>query len=353
MATDKRFVGRTGSYAISGVRPIAYGRASVLWLAKDATGDELVVKLYRDAPVGLGAPLTEFEHETRARAALKHPNILPVLDWGIDDTDAGEPVPFLVFPYCSLGDLRGRLRGTAFLPLDAGIPVLRQVAAAIDHAHVRGFIHGDIKPENVLFWRTPEHACVTDFGASHYFPQRVQLSHSSAVRFGTPIYLSPEELDGGRATTASDIYAFGLVAFEVLVGALPFDSSNPYRAMGVRIEGDLKPARALNPRLSREIERAFFSVLNVDPANRPPSASRFVELLESGGATATSYTTVAQSKNRVPSKLSSTKFSSRQRIVLISAIITALVTIATAIINVVPQLRGRADATRGDSTHRK
>ena len=317
----------------------------MLWSAATADGNQVVIKLYRDAPISSDSTdaITEFEHETRARAVLSHPNILPVLDWGVDVT-GDERVPFVVLPYCEIGDLRTFLKGRSFVPLDTGLQLLRQLAAAIDYAHLKGFLHGDIKPENVLFWHSPDHACLSDFGASRQHPQRVEVSRtlSGPAGPGTPIYLSPEELRGEASSHASDIYAFGLVAFELLTGARPVIAKSAYLEMQARIEGALKPARVLNPLLSGEVERAFFSALNVDPTLRPVSASRFIEFLQLGGATATSYAAPAGRSSGPASPLVTSParrpFTGGQKLALITAIITALVTLATAVINVAPQL---------------
>lgn len=348
------FLGRAGTYTISGRRPIAYGRASVLWLGEREGAEQVVVKLYRDAPiVGSGAEaVTEFEQETRARAALVHPNVLPVLDWGVDES-GHDQVPFVVLPYCARGDLRQFLKGRAFVPVDMGLRLLKQLAAAIDHAHVQGFLHGDIKPENVLFWRSPEHVCLSDFGASRYFPQRVDMSsHAVSGRAaGTPIYLSPEEIAGQAPTQASDIYSFALVAFEVLAGARPFDNPSAFEAMRVRISGELKSARSINPLLSSDIERAFFAALNVDPGARPPSASRFVEFLERGGATATSYKASPASETAVrAAKTKRKSLSAAQRVAVVTALIAAAASISVALINIVPKLLGRGAGTTDSTT---
>jgi len=125
-------------------RPFAFGRASVLYEGLDSDGRAICIKLYHKAK---SIYLDDFARELTALRNLQHPNILPVLDFGIDTTDT----PFIVVPMCKGGDLRSVLRtGRAFLPVREAIPLLAQVASAIDFAHGRGFIHGDIKPENIL-----------------------------------------------------------------------------------------------------------------------------------------------------------------------------------------------------------
>jgi serine/threonine-protein kinase len=272
------FKGRQGQYSVTALRPTAFGRSSVIWSAVSATGEEFIVKLMRGTPSSAKQwnALSEFELETETHSKLSHPNILPILDWGVD-SEGLQPAPFLVLPPCKYGDLRQAIGGQRFIPFERAIRILQPLAAAIDYAHSCGILHGDIKPENVLFWQSRDHACLADFGASRYYPQSLAISGQGAI--GTADYLSPEELDGGRATPASDLYSFALVAYEILTGDLPFDHSVAFHSMQARLHGELSSALAKNPLLPVRVNPAFLAAFALAPEKRPRSAAMFVQSL--------------------------------------------------------------------------
>lgn len=136
--------------------------------------------------------------------------------------------------------------------LGEALVFLRPVASAIDSAHNAGLIHGDIKPENILFGETPAEVFLTDFGTVKLIVVRERVSGSVFTRGkqdgpehypvhvmeGTELYLSPEELEGGRQSPSSDLYSFAIVAYEVLTGGPPLDRTvSSYRRMQAKIEG--------------------------------------------------------------------------------------------------------------------
>lgn len=334
------FKGRHGQYSVTGLRPFAFGRASVIWLAVSETGDELIIKLFRETPkAGYRDALSDFQRETEARSQLSHQNILPILDWGTD-SEGLESTPFLVLPFCRHRDLREAIRAQSFIPFERGIRILQQLAAAVDYAHSFGIVHGDIKPENVLFWRTPDHACLTDFGASKYVPHSIAVS-APGIAAGTPDYLSPEELNGRRATPASDLYSFALVAYEILTGVLPFDHTVALHSMNSRINGELENPVKKNPLLPGRVVPAFDSAFALDPARRPRSAASFVQSLLTEAVSVNSQTvvrTTADSPEQTSGVDRGSRFDPEQRIKLWTVIIGAIVAILTALITVFPSL---------------
>jgi serine/threonine-protein kinase len=349
------FKGRQGQYSVTELRPAAFGRSSVIWSAVSGTGEELIIKLMRGTPSSAKQwnALSDFELETETHSNLSHPNILPILDWGVD-SEGLQPAPFLVLPQCKYGDLRQAIAGQRFIPFERAIRILQPLAAAIDYAHSCGILHGDIKPENVLFWQSRDHVCLADFGASRYYPQSLTISGQGVV--GTADYLSPEELDGGRATPASDLYSFALVAYEILTGDLPFDHSVAFHSMQARLHGELSSALAKNPLLPARVNPAFLAAFALSPEKRPRSAAMFVQslltepladsspivgLVDEGREQAAKADDLRkQSSNNKPVS----RFAPEQRIELwkivvgaIVAVLTALITMYTAIVSRRPQ----------------
>jgi serine/threonine protein kinase len=337
------FKGHQGQYSVTALRPLGFGRESVIWNAVSGTGEELIIKLFRGTPTSSKPTnaLSDFIRETEVHSKLSHQNILPILDWGID-SEGLETAPFLVLPLCKYGDLRMAIQPQSFIPFERGTRILQQLAGAVDYAHSCGILHGDIKPENALFWRSPDHACLADFGASRYYPQTVRVSAESV---GTPDYLSPEELNGRRATPASDLYSFALVAYEILTGVLPFDHSIAFKSIDSRLHGKLENALSKNPLLPSWVGQVFGVAFALDPAQRPRSATSFVQSLIEPPADRSRIVVhpAEDSGQRTPAlegsgepappvEARASRFTSEQRIALWTVIIGGIVTVITALI---------------------
>jgi len=272
--------GRSSSYRLRSDRPTFLGRVSVLYLAEDVkSGDEVMIKAFREEIAEPGA-IESFYAELDALHALRHPNILPILDHG--ESESG-PLPyFIALPHCPGGNLRRSLAGAQFVPVASAGPLLRQIGKAIDYAHGHGVIHGDIKPENVLLSADRRTAFLADFGISRHFAvmERVATTVANPVAVGTSAYLSPEQLQYNKQSTKSDIYAFGLVAYELLTGRLPFDiAAPPFQQMLARVTGELLPPQEANPALSVQVSKALLQALDRDPRARPRSAVALCNLL--------------------------------------------------------------------------
>jgi serine/threonine protein kinase len=262
--------------------PFEYGRTSAFYKTVDKAGTTVCAKVFRELdPREIPQnKLDEFLREivVRQQNRLDHPNILPILDYGVQDAYPFHA--FLILPFCQERDLRRRMRDGQHIPLEEAILFLRQIAAALDFAHQKGVVHGDIKPENILFKGYPIPALLTDFGAARWVAVRARISAPQGLPAGTPIYVSPEELQGDNQTPASDVYSFGIVAYEVLTGRLPFDLNQPpYKQLESRITGTICDARDANPVLSDVAAEALSCALDVAPRKRPRTASQFCDML--------------------------------------------------------------------------
>jgi serine/threonine protein kinase len=273
------FKGIRSSYVLRETEPIASGRLSDILLADDTgSGRKVVIKRFRNDlyPESLDG----FYREVTLLSTLQHAHILPILD----SSDRAVPggAAFLVLPYLERGNLRSLLAGRNWCPPKVLLPVLRQLAAGIDHAHANGMVHGDIKPENVLL-DAQGNAYLADFGVARHFDveDRVQISVTHIADRGSSAYLSPEQLAMNETSPASDRYTFALVAYEMLTGRLPFDVRSPlYKQMVARVTGDLVPAKIANPQLPDDVAQALSRGLATERERRPGSATALVRLLE-------------------------------------------------------------------------
>ena len=262
------------------------GMARVFLAEETALGRAVVVKvLASDVAHELSAE--RFAREIRVSARLQHPNIIPVLTAGV--TAAGG-VPYYTMPYVDGESLRVRLARLApgeVLPFTDAVSVLRDVARALAYAHERGVVHRDVKPENVLLAR--DAAVVADFGIA----KAVEAARAGATTsvgataltqagtaLGTPAYMAPEQAAGEEVDHRTDVYAWGLIAYEVLAGAHPFAEKRSAHAL---IVAHLTEAPALlrdrRPDLPASLEALVMRCLSKDPADRPRNAREVVDAI--------------------------------------------------------------------------
>jgi eukaryotic-like serine/threonine-protein kinase len=208
---------------------LATGGMGEVWRATDLVlGREVAVKLlkaeYADDPTFR----SRFETEARNAAALHHPNVASVFDFGEMAGDEGPgdgtPRPFLVMELVRGEPLSALLRGGQPMPAGTAADLVAQAADGLAAAHDLGIVHRDVKPANLLV--TPDRTVkITDFGIARA-ADAVALTQTGQV-VGTPQYLSPEQAEGKQSTGASDIYSLGVVLYECLAGRRPFDGSSP------------------------------------------------------------------------------------------------------------------------------
>jgi len=196
------------------------GMATVFRAEQMPLAREVIVKVLH-AHLARDSEMTErFRREAEAAARLVHPFICPVLDFG----ELGETV-YIVMPYLGGGSLADRVQRERAVAPQATAAAAAQIAVALDHAHQRGVVHRDIKPDNILF-DEDGNALITDFGiATARFHGRLTASGRA---MGTPHYMSPEQAMGKLVDGRSDLYALGVVMYEALVGFPPFDGADAF-----------------------------------------------------------------------------------------------------------------------------
>lgn len=248
------------------IAPIGTGASASVYLADDVTlRRRVAVKILHDALADDAAFLKRFRAEARAAAALNHPHIMSVFDWGQGD------VPFLVTEYLGGGSLRSMLDLGRRLSLSQTLLVGLEAGRGLEYAHRRGFVHRDIKPANLLFDEDGR-LRIADFGLARALAEAAWTEPMGAV-LGTARYASPEQARGAPLDGKSDVYSLGLVLIEAATGDVPFTSDTTLGTLMGRVDNDVPVADALGP-LKDALELAG----RPDPADRP-DAGAFVDLL--------------------------------------------------------------------------
>ncbi len=259
-------------YAIK--RQIGRGGMGVVYLARDRRLDRLVAiktlppNLARDAAIQ-----ERFLRETRTAGAMAHPNIVPI--HGADEV--GGHV-FFVMAFVDGESLASRVRARGRIDAATAARHLRDVAAALAHAHQRGIIHRDIKAENILIDRATESALVTDFGIAR-LAEATPLTVTGQV-LGTVHYVSPEQVSGERIDARSDIYSLGVVGHFALSGRFPFDADVASAVLVQHVTRAAAPLASLQPDVPPSLASIIDRCLSKDPAHRYASADDLLAALD-------------------------------------------------------------------------
>ncbi|HEV2583108.1 MAG TPA: serine/threonine-protein kinase, partial [Ktedonobacteraceae bacterium] len=211
-----------------------------------------------------------FLNEARTLVNLIHPNIVRVLEFGIEDT-----TPYLVMDYAPNGSLRQCYPKGERLPLSSVVPYVKQAASALQLAHDQRLIHRDIKPENMLMGRNNE-LLISDFGIAAFAHSTISESTQQIV--GTAAYMAPEQVQG-KPRPASDQYSLAIVAYEWLCGERPFHGSLTELATQ-QLFTDPPPLREQAPDVSPAVEQVIMTALAKDPSQRYGSIQEFANALE-------------------------------------------------------------------------
>jgi serine/threonine-protein kinase len=263
-------------------RELSGGGMSTVFVARDnALGRTVVVKVL---PYELAASVSvdRFKREIMLSAALQHPHIVPVLSSG--ETDG---LPFFIMPFVEGESLRIRL-GRGPLSVREAVSILKDVARALVYAHGRGIIHRDIKPDNILL--SGGSATVTDFGVAKALSasrDAARPASSSATitgigtSIGTPAYMAPEQAAGDPATDhRADLYALGIVGYEMLVGAPPFSGRSPQQLLAAQLTEPPPPINSRRYDVPQALAALIMQLLEKEPAKRPRNATEVTRALE-------------------------------------------------------------------------
>src|SRR5438045_5321392 len=223
---------------------------------------------------GASVGAERFMREIGIAAQLSHPHIVPLIDSG---ESAG--LLYYVSPFIPGGSLRDRLNRQKKVPVDDALRIAQEVGAALDYAHRNGFVHRDVKPENILF--ADDHALLSDFGIAHVHAksaeERITLG---GLVLGTPEYMSPEQASGdSEVGVPGDVYGLACVFYEMLAGEPPFRGSSPRATMAKQVTEKARPLRVLRPDAPSGFERVMEKALAKDPAQRYQSIAEFCDAL--------------------------------------------------------------------------
>jgi TolB-like protein/tetratricopeptide (TPR) repeat protein/tRNA A-37 threonylcarbamoyl transferase component Bud32 len=305
MADLKEGLQQTLGSAFTVERELSGGGMSRVFVALDASlGRRVVVKVL---PPELAASVSvdRFKREILLAATLQHPHIVGVLtagDIAADEyAEVSTRVPYFTMPFVEGESLRVRIDREGRLTVGRTVSILRDVARALEHAHARGVVHRDIKPDNVLLSGTS--AQVTDFGIAKAVlsalgsPSDESLkaesrdpraaSKSSSVltalgtTLGTPAYMAPEQAAADATTDhRADIYSFGIMAYEMLTGRVPFKSKTPQALLAAQLTATPQPIPLLRDDVPVALAAFVMSCLEKEREKRPQSAAQIVSLLE-------------------------------------------------------------------------
>ena len=275
-------LGLAGRYRVD--RQIGAGAAATVFLAEDLRHRRNVAIKVLRPELGTTVAGERFLREIEIAAQLLHPHIL-----GIIDSGEADGLLFYVMPHVEGETLRHYLDREHDLPIDEALRIVRDVADALAYAHRRGVVHRDIKPENVLLFE--RHALVADFGIARAIVSarqardagREQITRITApgVSLGTPAYMAPEQAAGDSDVDhRADLYALGILAYELLVGAPPFTGPTAQHVIAAQVARVPEPLSRVRRAIPPGVERLVMRCLEKRPADRWQSAAEFVHALD-------------------------------------------------------------------------
>jgi tRNA A-37 threonylcarbamoyl transferase component Bud32 len=285
-----------GRYHI--LEQLGEGGMATVYKARDMNLErDVAFKIIRPdvfGPIVLERLLERFKREARTLAKLSHPNIVPILDFG-----EYEGAPYLIMPYIAGGTLKQYLKKN--IPYRESVRLLIPIARALAHAHQEGIIHRDVKPSNILITRTGD-PMLSDFGIAKILDtEETRELTSTGVGIGTPEYMAPEQ-GMGSVDERVDVYALGVIFYEMVTGRRPYQADTPMAVMLKKNTEPLPRPTQFVRDLPSAVENVLIKALARDPENRFPTMTAFTNaltrLVDPKGASATSQTGFTQTEKK-------------------------------------------------------
>ncbi|HEV2179707.1 MAG TPA: serine/threonine-protein kinase, partial [Gemmatimonadaceae bacterium] len=259
-------------------RELGGGGMSRVFLATEASLKRRVVVKLLPPEQASAVSAARFKQEIELAAHLRHPHILPVLTAG-----ARDDLLYYVMPYAEGESLRHRLARERLLPVADAVRIVQEIADALDYAHLRGVVHRDVKPENILL--EGDHAALTDFGVARAIvtAQGAARLTGTGMGIGTPGYMAPEQVSGESHVDArADVYALAVVAYEMLAGVPPFSGPTAQAVLAAHLRDAPPDLHAVRPDVPESLARAISKALAKDPAARFSTAGAFRDAVVAG-----------------------------------------------------------------------
>src|SRR3984893_9976588 len=264
-----------GKYEI--LETLGHGGMNDAFKARDReTGRLVVLKVPFASLIGDPSTFSRYQRELEIGKRLHHPNIQQLVEDGRLD---GGIAPYLVLEFVDGTLLREYLREHAPLSVDEAVNMTAQLAGALQYCHEAGVVHRDLKPENVLIEQDGTVKLV-DFGIALLKGARRLTFRRLSTGFGTPDYMAPEQVQGDRGDARTDIYATGVMLYEMLIGQVPYQGDSPLAVMSQRVTTDAPLVRQKRPDLPPQLEAIVWRALRREPAERYASMAELRHDLE-------------------------------------------------------------------------
>ena len=249
-----------GQYQI--IKPIGQGGMAKIYLAyQPSVKREVALKVLPYILQENVSFVNQLSQEVDVIAHLQHPQIIPVYDFGKQDDQI-----YIVMAYIRGGTLADRIdQASNGLPDQETIRLLDLISKGLDYAHSKGIVHRDLKPNNILMDES-DHPYIADFGLAKLTEGKIELTNTMMT--GTAAYMAPEIAQLGKSTKRADIYAIGIILFEMLTGRLPFQGETPYKMLSAHIHQPVPNIRELRPDLPEAVRAVIDKALAKDPVNR-------------------------------------------------------------------------------------
>jgi eukaryotic-like serine/threonine-protein kinase len=270
--TDPEVGGELDQYRIEAL--VAESPMASIFRATDTTdGKTVAIKIpnlvMEEDPVRFG----RFQREEEIGLTLEHPNVMRIF------ADRSHSRPYIVMEWCSGHILRKIMEKEGKLPSERAIKITLGVLHALEYIHNRGIIHRDLKPENIMV-DDQDNIKLIDFGIASLEGAKRLTYTGYTQALGTPEYISPEQVKGKRGDARADLYALGVMLYEMLIGRTPFSGPSPLAVMNDRLMSHPFPPRKADPGISPALEEVLYRALEREPKNRYRSAHDFAWDLE-------------------------------------------------------------------------
>lgn len=258
--TGKRLDGRYEIYELIGV-----GGMALVYRAYDSIDDRIVaIKILKDEFLGNSDFMRRFRNESKAIAVLSHENIVKVYD-----VSFGDKIQYIVMEYIDGITLKEYIEQQKHVKWKEAVYFVNQILKALKHAHEKGIVHRDIKPQNILLLQDGT-IKVTDFGIARFAKSETRTMTDKAI--GSVHYIAPEQARGSMIDEKADIYSVGVMLYEMLTGKLPFEADSAVSVAIMQLQNDPQKPREINPDIPEGLEEITLKAMQKDPNQRYASA---------------------------------------------------------------------------------